>query len=100
MTEKLMPVGDAFVEVIGYLPTHQTIRRLVLTRKIKGTKMLGAWWCSLSDLREYMAQTTAAAMSPDRTQTASTAGNRSRSDAAKAKAQADSIAYLEANGIN
>ena len=96
--EKLMPVADAFVEIIGYRPPHSTISRLARSQKIKATKMLGAWYCSISDMREYMATNTQAALSVGALQAAATAP-RTRTDAARAKAQAEALDYLEKNGI-
>lgn len=97
--EKLMPVADAFVEIIGYRPPHSTISRLARSQKIKATKMLGAWYCSIGDMREYMASNTEAALSTGALQAAA-AAPRTRTDAARAKSQAEAIAYLDANGIS
>jgi len=96
--EKLMPVGDAFFELIGYRPAHQTISRLVRTRKIKASKMLGAWYCTLTDLRDYMARTTEDAMSNGLPQPAA-AAPRSRTESARIRAQKEATDFLEANGI-
>ena len=98
--EKLIPVGDAFECVIGHRPVPQTVTRLIRNGKLKASKMLGAWWCTPSDVRDYATATTEAAIGPVRSDSSTSIGGpRSRSDRQKAKALADSNSYLDAIDI-
>ena len=94
--KKIRPVAEIFREVTGKAPSSGTVSRLALTGRLKAVKCLGVWMCDDKAVVDYMELETAASMPG---QVVPKPVLSSRSDKAKAKAQADSIAYLEANGI-
>ena len=92
---KYRPIAEWFVEAIGVPPSANTYGRLAHTGRIRAVKILGQWMCTEEDFLAYLEAEAAASIR----RPAAARPDMRRSENRKAKAQAEAVAYLEANGI-
>lgn len=96
--EKMYPVSEAFLMLIGAKPASQTICRLVKTGHLRAFKVLGEWHCTIQDVRDHMEANTTRHLSAQKRTTTGLA-SKTRSEAKRQRDIEAANAELERAGI-